>query len=79
MLGNVWEWVEGDRGACDVLAADNRSCGPGKVMGGSYATRVEALASAAADGGEVPRTGNFGGWSSPTIGFRVACDVTARS
>jgi hypothetical protein len=79
MLGNVWEWVEADRGSCDVLAADNRTCEPGTVMGGSYATRVESLAAAAADGGAVPRTGNFGGWSSPTIGFRVACDVVTAS
>jgi hypothetical protein len=62
-----------------VLAADNRTCEAGKVMGGSYATRVDALAAAAPDGGAVPRTGNFGGWSSPTIGFRVACDVVTAS
>jgi hypothetical protein len=72
MVGNVWEWV--DDGACTPEAVDNRSCDPGRVMGGSYATRAESLA-AISGGGLAPRTGNTGAWSSPTIGFRVACEV----
>jgi sulfatase modifying factor 1 len=75
MVGNLWEWVEADGGICDFAAIDNRSCEAGLVMGGSYATRVDALPSIGA-GGMAPRTGNADAWSSPTIGFRVACDVT---
>ncbi len=74
MVGNVWEWV--DDGDCAADAVDSRLCGDGRVMGGSYATRAEALAGIA-DGGFAPRTGNSGAWSSPTIGFRVACTVKA--
>ena len=43
---------------------------------GSYATGVDALP-AIAEGGAAPRTGNSQPWSSPTIGFRVACLVKA--
>ena len=78
MLGNVWEWVQAP-GKCDALDADNGICAPGTVMGGSYATRAYALASVAEGTVTVPRTGNFNGWSSPTIGFRVACKVAAKS
>ena len=72
MVGNLWEWV--DDGACTPEAIDNRGCAPGRVMGGSYATRADALP-LIASGGPAPRTGNLDPWSSPTIGFRVACDV----
>jgi formylglycine-generating enzyme required for sulfatase activity len=78
MVGNLWEWVDSDEGACTPEAVDNKSCAPGLVMGGSYATRVDALP-AIADGGAAPRTGNAQPWSSPTIGFRVACEVKAVS
>jgi formylglycine-generating enzyme required for sulfatase activity len=78
MVGNLWEWVDSDNGACTPEAVDDRSCAPGRVMGGSYATRVDALP-AVADGGAAPRTGNAQPWSSPTIGFRVACEVKAAS
>jgi hypothetical protein len=44
------------------------------VLGGSYATRADALPLIGA-GGAAPRTGNIQAWSSPTIGFRVACEV----
>ncbi len=74
MVGNLWEWVDTD-GACDLTAIrQNGQCVPGVVMGGSYATRAEALPLIEA-GGTAPRTGNSRPWSSPTIGFRVACDV----
>jgi len=76
MVGNLWEWVDDDSGVCTPEAVDNRSCPPGRVMGGSYATRVDALPTIA-EGGAAPRTGNSHSWSSPTIGFRVACDITA--
>jgi formylglycine-generating enzyme required for sulfatase activity len=76
MVGNVWEWVDSDKGACTPEAVDNRTCAPGLVMGGSYATRADALP-AIAEGGAAPRTGNAQPWSSPTIGFRVACEVKA--
>lgn len=76
MVGNLWEWVDGDAGACTPEAVDDKSCAPGRVMGGSYATRVDALP-AIGEGGAAPRTGNAQPWSSPTIGFRVACDVKA--
>ena len=76
MVGNLWEWVDADGGACTPLAADNGACAPGLVMGGSYATRAESLPSIGA-GGAAPRTGNNAAWSSPTIGFRVACSVRA--
>ena len=79
MLGNVWEWVEADPRQCTANAADNQTCTPGMVMGGSYATRSDALPMVAEGTRAVPRTGNFNGWSSPTIGFRVACKVAARS
>ena len=75
MVGNLWEWVDGDNGACTPEQVDNRACSPGLVMGGSYATRVDALP-LIETGGAAPRTGNRGAaWSSPTIGFRVACDL----
>lgn len=77
MLGNVWEWVKTDE--CKAADADNRTCSPGMVMGGSYATRADALPLVAAGSKDVPRTGNFNGWSSPTIGFRVACRVAAET
>ena len=78
MVGNLWEWVDSDEGACTPEAVDNKSCAPGLVMGGSFATRVDALP-AIAEGGAAPRTGNAQPWSSPTIGFRVACEVKAVS
>ena len=74
MVGNLWEWVDSDGGACTPEAIDNRSCAPGLVLGGSYATRADALPLIGA-GGAAPRTGNMQAWSSPTIGFRVACEV----
>ena len=74
MVGNVWEWI--DDGACTPEAVDNRTCTDGRVMGGSYATRSESLA-AIAEGGLAPRTSNISAWASPTIGFRVACEVQA--
>jgi hypothetical protein len=75
MVGNLWEWVEEDRGACGFTALrQDGQCEPGLVMGGSYATRVEELVKVGG-GGAAPRTGNDRPWSSPTIGFRVACDV----
>jgi formylglycine-generating enzyme required for sulfatase activity len=76
MVGNLWEWVEDDTGVCSPDAVDSNLCRPGRVMGGSYATRTEALASIG-DGGFVPRTGNDAPWSSPTIGIRVACTIKA--
>jgi len=78
MVGNLWEWVDSDEGACTAEAVDNKSCAPGLVMGDSFATRVDALP-AIAEGGAAPRTGNAQPWSSPTIGFRVACEVKAMS
>jgi formylglycine-generating enzyme required for sulfatase activity len=79
MVGNVWEWVAdgADPAApeCDLTAIrQSGQCSPGRVMGGSYATRADALPTIAA-GGTAPRTGNDRPWSSPTIGLRVACDV----
>lgn len=75
MVGNLWEWVDQDAGACDLTAIrQNGQCAPGLVLGGSYATRADALPLIEA-GGAAPRTGNDRPWSSPTIGFRVACDV----
>ncbi|MDO8358556.1 MAG: SUMF1/EgtB/PvdO family nonheme iron enzyme, partial [Devosia sp.] len=77
MVGNLWEWVD-DAGAaaCDLTAIrQSGQCAPGRVMGGSFATRADALASIG-DGGLAPRTGNDRPWSSPTIGMRVACEVT---
>ena len=80
MVGNLWEWVAdgADPAAprCDLTAIRNTGCSPGRVMGGSYATRADALPSIA-PGGTVPRTGNDNPWSSPTIGLRVACTVKA--
>ena len=81
MVGNLWEWVAdgADPAApkCDLTAIrQSGQCSPGRVMGGSYATRADALPTIA-DGGTVPRTGNDRPWSSPTIGLRVACDVKA--
>jgi len=78
MVGNLWEWVDSDGGACTPDALDDRSCVPGLVMGGSYATRADALPQIGT-GGAAPRTGNSQPWSSPTIGFRVACEVQAAS
>lgn len=74
MVGNLWEWVDNDGGACTPLALDNRECAPGLVMGGSYATRAESLP-LIGEGGTAPRTGNLSPWSSPSIGFRVACTI----
>jgi hypothetical protein len=71
MVGNVWEWV--DDGMCKPDAVDDGTCKDGQVMGGSYATRIESLP-LIGKGGFAPRTGNVGAWSSPTVGFRVACD-----
>lgn len=77
MVGNLWEWVDEDAGACDLTALRQEGiCAPGRVMGGSYATSAEALASIG-EGGNAPRTTYDRGWSSPAIGFRVACDVVA--
>ncbi|MEO6015397.1 MAG: SUMF1/EgtB/PvdO family nonheme iron enzyme [Devosia sp.] len=78
MVGNLWEWVEDDAGACDLTAIrhSGKCDAPGRVMGGSYATSASALINIA-NGGGVPRTGNDKPWSSPSIGFRVACDVKA--
>jgi hypothetical protein len=78
MVGNLWEWVDDDAAACDLTAIRQAGqCAPGRVMGGSFATRVDALPAIGA-GGLAPRTGNDRPWSSPTVGFRVACDVQAR-
>ena len=76
MVGNLWEWVaDTEATACDLTAIrQSGACAPGRVMGGSYATRADALATIG-DGGLAPRTGNDRPWSSPTIGMRVACDV----
>lgn len=74
MVGNMWEWVDADGGACTPEAVDNRACAPGLVLGGSYATRVDALP-LIPEGGAAPRTGNVNAWSSPQIGFRVACSL----
>jgi formylglycine-generating enzyme required for sulfatase activity len=79
MIGNVWEWVEEEADSCDLTAIrQNGRCAPGRVMGGSYATSADALAGVG-DGGLAPRTGNDRPWSSPTIGFRVACNVRTAS
>lgn len=81
MVGNLWEWTgdnfdAGDNSVCDMTAIrQNGQCTPGKVMGGSFATSASALPHIAA-GGSAPRTSYAQPWSSPTIGFRVACDVT---
>lgn len=48
-------------------------CGTGVVMGGSYATRAEAMAQSM--WGAMPRTDNRNPWSLPTVGFRVACEL----
>ncbi|MEO8756260.1 MAG: SUMF1/EgtB/PvdO family nonheme iron enzyme [Devosia sp.] len=79
MVGNLWEWAAdgADSAAptCNLTAIRQAGqCGPGRVMGGSFATRADALASIET-GGTAPRTGNDRPWSSPTIGLRVACDV----
>ena len=79
MVGNLWEWVadaaDASAAVCDLTAIrQSGQCGPGRVMGGSYATRADALSTIAA-GGIAPRTGNDRPWSSPTIGLRVACNV----
>lgn len=76
MVGNLWEWVDDDPGACGLTAIRQlgRCTSDGRVMGGSYATRADALPGIA-EGGPAPRTGNDQPWSSPTVGFRVACDV----
>jgi len=79
MIGNVWEWVSDgtDPGApaCDLTAIrQSGRCADGRVMGGSYATRADALPTIAA-GGTAPRTGNDRPWSSPAIGLRLACTV----
>jgi formylglycine-generating enzyme required for sulfatase activity len=77
MIGNLWEWVDADAGACDLTALrQNGGCAPGLVMGGSFATSAEALPRIGA-GGAAPRTTNERPWSSPSIGFRVACDIGA--
>jgi formylglycine-generating enzyme required for sulfatase activity len=79
MVGNLWEWVEDEADACDLTAIrHNGQCAPGRVMGGSYATSADALPNVG-EGGIAPRTGNDRPWSSPTIGFRVACDVRTLS
>jgi hypothetical protein len=78
MVGNLWEWVDDD-GSCDLSSIrQSGACTPGRVMGGSFATRNDALAHVG-DGGLAPRTGNDRPWSQPTIGFRVACLVRAAS
>ena len=79
MIGNLWEWVADGADpaspACDLTSIrQSGQCAPGRVMGGSYATRADALASIAT-GGTAPRTGNDRPWSSPTVGLRVACNV----
>jgi formylglycine-generating enzyme required for sulfatase activity len=79
MIGNLWEWVSdgADSGAaaCDLTAIrQNGHCGDGRVMGGSFATRADALPAISA-GGTAPRTGNDHPWSSPAIGLRLACTV----
>ncbi len=77
MVGNLWEWTEPGDSSCDLTAIRrDGKCTAGLVMGGSYATRIDALAGIA-DGGSAPRTGNDLPWSSPTVGMRVACDVKA--
>ena len=80
MIGNLWEWVAdgADPAAprCDLTAIRSTTCTPGRVMGGSFATRADALPSIL-NGGTAPRTGNDKPWSSPTIGLRVACSVNA--
>ena len=79
MVGNLWEWVsdsaDGSGPECDLTAIrQSGQCSTGRVMGGSYAPRADALASIAT-GGTAPRTGNDRPWSSPTVGLRVACNV----
>jgi formylglycine-generating enzyme required for sulfatase activity len=79
MIGNVWEWTSDSSRWFDWPCTAERlrhdgACSTGRVMGGSYATRVDALPRIEA-GGTVPRTGNDDPWSSPTVGLRVACDV----
>ncbi|MEP7239445.1 MAG: SUMF1/EgtB/PvdO family nonheme iron enzyme [Devosia sp.] len=80
MLGNVWEWVADGvapnepRCALEVIN-EHGACGDGRVVGGSFATRADAMAGIG-DGGVAPRTGNgVRAWSSPAVGLRVACDV----
>ena len=48
-------------------------CGTGVVMGGSYATRAEAMEQSM--WGAQPRTDNRNPWALPTVGFRVACEL----
>ena len=79
MIGNLWEWVADGADpaapACDLTAIRHTGrCADGRVMGGSYATRADALPTIG-DGGVAPRTGNDLPWSSPTIGVRLACTV----
>ena len=79
MIGNLWEWVADGADpaspSCDLTSIrQSGQCAAGRVMGGSYATRADALP-AIADGGVAPRTGNDYPWSSPTLGLRVACDL----
>ena len=62
VVGNLWEWVADSADpttpACDLRAIrQHGQCTPGRVMGGSFATRADALAGIAA-GGAAPRTGN---------------------
>ena len=71
----VADSADGSSAECDLTAIrQSGQCSMGRVMGGSYATRSDALASIAA-GGPAPRTGSDHPWSSPTVGLRVACNV----
>jgi len=74
MVGNLWEWVDSDNGACTPEAVENRQCSDGRVMGGSFATAAGAL-EAIGEGGSAPRTASAEAWTSPTIGLRVACTL----
>jgi formylglycine-generating enzyme required for sulfatase activity len=74
MVGNLWEWVDDDAGACTPEAVENRQCTDGRVMGGSYATTADALP-AIGEGGRAPRLASPDAWTSPTIGLRVACTL----
>ncbi|MCA0423986.1 MAG: SUMF1/EgtB/PvdO family nonheme iron enzyme [Proteobacteria bacterium] len=86
MVGNVWEWVASPD-PCGAVELAAGKCAPGRVMGGAYSTRIDAIdlspladRTKGAAGGTMPRPGlrngsREPGW--PTVGLRVACDLDA--
>ena len=79
MTGNLWEWIEQPANLCDLtkLSLGTQPCTAGKVIGGSYATRMSVLDTLKV--ADMPRTRAPGRiddpdvYSLPTVGMRVAC------